>query len=703
MKHNYHTAILQAAQPNTRRLGLVTVLLFISMNVMAGTAPTGSITISKNVDNDEFADTPFDFTLDGNPFSISENGGTYTAGELSPGSHNITELVPDGWDLTSINCGINQNNTGAVNGVNVILEEGEQVSCTFNNTKLPTGSITISKNVDNDEFADTSFDFTIEGDPFSISESGGSYLADELEAGIYNITELVPDGWDLTSINCGVDQNNTGAADGVNVVLEADEDVSCTFNNVINTATIAVTKNFDDNNPKNVTVELSCETGSVDPLSAEANDNANSPEDGPLTASFVVTGFTAGASCTVTETEIESVIEIGGSYTADTSNCTSTLGSIQPAGNYECEVVNQQDPATLTINVAGGGPVDLEISCTDGSVATPATTSASEGSPAIISVTDFPWDGASCSATVTGYPNGTFVSDNSCSDVQTFLGSAELDCAISVAETSARFEVTKEFTDGNNPTLVDVEIDCNTGLILDQDKTINENGSVNFVVTSFTDGALNCVITENSDSPDLLGYTPTYEPSGPSSNNGNNGDSCTYSDVTGGSQDFCHIINDADPVDVVIEKDWFVEGSGGNAIDQEFALTLYCNNVESNVKELEGCGFGGDYLAPGNLSIVGPAYNYCEGFEGNGDSTFSTQVTPRWPSGNCWVVEEYIDDYVEVDNGCQDLDVSHGQGDSCLITNTVFFEGIPALSRSGLAILALVMLTMGLFGFRRMV
>jgi len=47
---------------------------------------------------------------------------------------------------------------------------------------------------------------------------------------------------------------------------------------------------------------------------------------------------------------------------------------------------------------------------------------------------------------------------------------------------------------------------------------------------------------------------------------------------------------------------------------------------------------------------------------------------------------------IEVNNGCTDIVVSLNQGDSCLITNTVFFEGIPTLSQWGMAIMALLML-----------
>ncbi|QPC83748.1 hypothetical protein G4Y79_05055 [Phototrophicus methaneseepsis] len=199
--------------------------------------PVGSITIVKNVDNDSFADMDFDFTFDGSTnFSISENDGPHSFGDLVAGTYNITENVPSDWDLASVDCGPNQNNTSATDGINVVLEAGEEVMCTFNNAydppPPPVGSITVVKNVDDDSFADMDFDFTFNGSTnFSISENDGPHSFGDLVAGTYNITESVPSDWDLASIDCGPNQNNTSATDGINVVLEAGEEVMCTFNN----------------------------------------------------------------------------------------------------------------------------------------------------------------------------------------------------------------------------------------------------------------------------------------------------------------------------------------------------------------------------------------------------------------------------------------------------------------------------------------
>jgi hypothetical protein len=88
-------------------------------------------------------------------------------------------------------------------------------------------------------------------------------------------------------------------------------------------------------------------------------------------------------------------------------------------------------------------------------------------------------------------------------------------------------------------------------------------------------------------------------------------------------------------------------------------------------------------------------------FAGTGNSIFEAEVIPEFPSSNCSVEELVSTSGVEVDNGCTGIVVSLNQGASCLITNTVFFEGIPTLSQWGMAIMALLMLGVGLVGFRR--
>jgi hypothetical protein len=90
-------------------------------------------------------------------------------------------------------------------------------------------------------------------------------------------------------------------------------------------------------------------------------------------------------------------------------------------------------------------------------------------------------------------------------------------------------------------------------------------------------------------------------------------------------------------------------------------------------------------------------------FEDNNSEVFTARVTPNWPESHCWVDEYVSAEGVEIDNGCENLLISAGQGDSCLITNTLFFEGVPSLSRNGLLILILLISGVGLTAYRRLV
>jgi hypothetical protein len=275
----------------------------------------------------------------------------------------------------------------------------------------------------------------------------------------------------------------------------------------------------------------------------------------------------------------------------------------------------------------------------------------------------------------------------------------------------ATFLVTKDFTDGN-PGEIEVTLDCNTGLVLDQSKEISEGESVEFVVTEFTAGSLSCNVSE----ADPAGYSPTY---GVDGNQGgiagavsSDAEGCHFSEVDSGAF-ACQIVNTPDPVDIVITKEWVIEGSStAQDIDTRYQLTLRCDaeiigGYNDGIGALDApagtpqvvCGFNPTANADSGQTVAGGPW--CKQFYGDGPEVFTAEVIPDYPESDCEVIESVYDAAVEVDNGCGHLVFSAGQGASCTITNTVFFEGIPTLSQYGMALLALLMLGMGLVGFRR--
>jgi len=270
--------------------------------------------------------------------------------------------------------------------------------------------------------------------------------------------------------------------------------------------------------------------------------------------------------------------------------------------------------------------------------------------------------------------------------------------ALAQTDTRATFTVQKQFSDGNNNTPVTVHLQCFTGLDQNQQQTVQTDNAgafeVKFVNVSFDQGQLDCNVWEEL----VPGYTASYQATSyigtaTSINSGNGG--CHFENVDTSNaantdpQNVCTITNTPIPQTVSVTKEWIIEGEGGDALDPSYKLTLYCEDEIIGGKYSNWSGnwkkkFYNDY--------------------GTSDHTYTAAVIPDWYNGtNCWVNEDVWDSSVEVDNNCNDLDVVIGDGDSCTITNTVWFEGIPTLSEYGMAILALLMLGVGFVGFRRFV
>jgi hypothetical protein len=195
---------------------------------------------------------------DGNGTAFSFSGDAALTGDIrdysafteelvltaQPGTYGTAELVPDGWLLTNINC-TGQNSSAVRYGsggvftqpaylegddeIQVVLEAGETVICTFTNTLQ--GGITINKTVIG---ADTGFNFdaTYDQDGFILA-NGQSNYSGILESGLYTITETVATGYQLTDITClgDTDSNVIEGVNGVQIDLANGEQIDCTFTN----------------------------------------------------------------------------------------------------------------------------------------------------------------------------------------------------------------------------------------------------------------------------------------------------------------------------------------------------------------------------------------------------------------------------------------------------------------------------------------
>lgn len=266
----------------------------------------------------------------------------------------------------------------------------------------------------------------------------------------------------------------------------------------------------------------------------------------------------------------------------------------------------------------------------------------------------------------------------------TLLAAAASSVAIPFTS-STQFTVTKDFSD-DSTLPVDVHISCNGGLPLQQSFTITEDTFVNFTVVHFIPGELDCRVWEE---PVPDGYTEGYlarkvgnaEGTATSADDG-----CYFSDVVqGGFQ--CIVSNDADPGIFTVNKEWILNEGEEHAPDLIADVTIFCN-----VPILED-----DVVADPN-----DVWYVQRTLEGVTDSV-SISVDTSMGGAECEAIEHPLPAFIAVDNGCGRQAVPSSGETSCLITNSMFFEGIPTLGQYGKALLVLMILGMGMVGFRRFI
>ena len=271
--------------------------------------------------------------------------------------------------------------------------------------------------------------------------------------------------------------------------------------------------------------------------------------------------------------------------------------------------------------------------------------------------------------------------------------------------------VNKVFDDGNNETPVTLRMQCLTGNPTQQEVTVSHDTvptpyEAGFVLDNIPTEGATCTVTEVP----VPGYTgdywcdPQFQDSTVSTASGDCGNlstgsfvSCEWTNVVAGDINRCTVVNRPDAVQITVEKEWVTLGAESQRVKEETDIEIRCDN---------------------NAVILGPSagqpsYKYYTKSKGSttkfvakdieGDATIKVDVIPGFKSSSCSADESIRDSAVEKTGNCGSMTISAGSGDSCKMTNTVFFEGIPTLSQYGMAIMALLMLGVGFVGFRRFV
>ncbi|MFD4958548.1 hypothetical protein [Microbacterium sp. NPDC058389] len=198
----------------------------------------GRIVVVKNVDG---TDGVFDFTgtwLDSGEFTIdtTEGTGSATFDDVVPGSYEVSETAPDGYDNTELVC-VDGDAEGTASVVDdlvgtVNVDPGETVVCTFTNTQW--GSLIIDKSTlpagSPQEFG---FEWGPDGEEFALTDAADPYSTGLIAPGSYTVTETSElERWLLDDIECiGSDTDPVTEGASVTIGVPLQTTVYCTFVN----------------------------------------------------------------------------------------------------------------------------------------------------------------------------------------------------------------------------------------------------------------------------------------------------------------------------------------------------------------------------------------------------------------------------------------------------------------------------------------
>lgn len=155
-------------------------------------AQPGSIVVVKTTVGGDDSFTFGSQTLTPTSFTLTTASGTAqrTFANLLPGTYDVSETVPAGWDLTSATC------SDGSNPASINLAAGENVTCAFANTKQ--GTITVVKRALGE---DRAFSFVSASlGNFNLTTVNGEVQRtfSNLSPGIHDVSETVPSGLALT-------------------------------------------------------------------------------------------------------------------------------------------------------------------------------------------------------------------------------------------------------------------------------------------------------------------------------------------------------------------------------------------------------------------------------------------------------------------------------------------------------------------------
>ncbi|MCB9100132.1 MAG: hypothetical protein H6632_11360 [Anaerolineales bacterium] len=316
--------------------------------VFTNTATPGSITIIK----DAVPDNTQNFSFIGNPsigaFTLDDGAdadaysNVLTFSNLAIGAYTIGELATSGWTLNNITCAdpTSDTSTNPNQGqANIVLNSGENVTCTFTNTaNASLGSITIKKNAvpDNSQ----SFAFTGSLGNFTLIDNGNPFSSTltrlNLSPGSYSVTEGAVSGWNLTGLSCtDPDSGSSTAGSTATIDLDSGESITCVFTNTSTASSITIIKDATPDDAQAFSF-----TGDLGNFSLVDNGN---------TLSSTFTSFVSPGTYAVTEAATSG-------WNLSSLNCTDPDSGTTTAGSTATIDLDTGENVTCTFNNSQSTP-----------------------------------------------------------------------------------------------------------------------------------------------------------------------------------------------------------------------------------------------------------------------------------------------------------------------------------------------------------
>lgn len=285
---------------------------------------------------------------------------------LLPGQYLFSETPVPGWEIDGTAGDIvctGQTSSNVVPGTNsldITLLAGEDLVCTFTNTRQVT--LIVEKMTDP---VSSTQAFTFTGDVAGSAQHGETITAQNLTPGTYTSTETAVPGWDITGISCD-DTDSTGNTDtGVaTFIAGAGEIIKCTFTNVIQRGKIIVDK----------------QTAPAESAQLFDFTLTGSGVSVPFQLADLTTPFDSGDLLPTSENGPYSVLE--GTLPDDWNSVSATCDDqsdpaaidLAPGETVTCTFVNAQEGQSTFTKVSVGGDATFNFSNTAPSGAFSLTT-----------------------------------------------------------------------------------------------------------------------------------------------------------------------------------------------------------------------------------------------------------------------------------------------------------------------------------------